>query len=215
MRTFFTVWAGQLISIIGTGLTQFGLAIWVFIETGSVTSLAAVVLAASVPAIIVGLFAGAIVDRQDRRLVMIAADTLTGVGAAVLAVLFLADSVELWHILVVAAVSSMANAFQEPGWLASVPLLVPKKQLNRANGMTQANQALGLVLTERRWSMSPTNSTPRSRAQAKSNTSATRPSTPGSAGRAISRSASSRSGRGVRRPSPASPVPPLRWSSSD
>ena len=147
MRTFFTVWAGQLISIIGSGLTQFGLGIWVFIETGSVTSLAAVILAASLPAIIVGPFAGAVVDRLDRRLVMIVADTVTGVTAAILAALFLTDSVALWHIFALAAVSSTANAFQEPAWLASVPLLVPKKHLNRANGMTQANQALGLVLT--------------------------------------------------------------------
>lgn len=147
MRTFFTVWIGQLVSIIGSGLTQFGLAIWVFTETGSVTSLASVIIAGAVPAIIVGTFAGAVVDRVDRRRLMIGADTVTGLGAAALAALFFMDTVQLWHILLVAGVSSTANAFQEPAWLASVPLLVPKKQLSRANGMTQANQALGLVLT--------------------------------------------------------------------
>lgn len=147
MRTFLTVWFGQLISIVGSGLTQFGLALWIFGETRSVTSLATVVLAASLPAIIVGPFAGSVVDRFDRRMVMIAADTVTGISAAVMAALFLTDTIQFWQILVMVGISSIANAFQEPAWLASVPLLVPKEQLSRANGMTHANQALGFVMT--------------------------------------------------------------------
>ena len=147
LRTFFIVWFGQMISVIGSGLTQFGLAIWVFIETDSVTSLALVILAGAVPAIVVGPFAGTIVDRIDRRLVMLAADTMAGAATLTLALLWIAGNLEFWHILLVAGVGSVANAFQEPAYLASVTLLVPKRHLNRANGLTNANQALGFVLT--------------------------------------------------------------------
>jgi len=147
MRTFFIVWGGQLVSVLGSGLTRFGVAFWVFGETGSVTSLAMVIFAASVPAIIIGPFAGTFVDRFDRRLIMIGADFLAGASTVALAVIWLTGNLELWHIIGVSAVGAVGEAFQVPAYLASVTLLVPKEQLNRANGLTNANQALGFVVT--------------------------------------------------------------------
>jgi len=147
MRTFFIVWGGQLVSVLGSGLTRFGVAFWVFGETGSVTSLAMVIFAASVPAIIIGPFAGTFVDRFNRRLIMIGADFLAGASTVALAVIWLTGNLELWHIIGVSAVGAVGEAFQVPAYLASVTLLVPKEQLNRANGLTNANQALGFVVT--------------------------------------------------------------------
>jgi MFS family permease len=147
MRTFFVVWGGQLVSVIGSGLTRFGVAFWVFGETNSVTSLAMVILAGSVPAILIGPFAGTFVDRFDRRLIMIGADTLAGISSVALAVLWLTGNLELWHIIGASVVGAIGDTFQVPAYLASVTLLVPKKQLSRANGLTNVNQALGLVLT--------------------------------------------------------------------
>ncbi|OFW67394.1 MAG: hypothetical protein A2Z12_05980 [Actinobacteria bacterium RBG_16_68_21] len=146
MRTFFTVWGGQLVSVIGTSLTGFGLSIWVYVETGSVTKLALVSLAFAVPATAISPFAGALVDRWDRRIVMLAADTAAGLGSLAIALLFMADSLQLWHIYLVVAVGAIGNAFQSPAWMASIPLLVPKAQLGRANGMVQLNDGLSLVI---------------------------------------------------------------------
>src|SRR3970040_1618340 len=78
MRTFFTVWGGQLVSVLGTTLTAFGLQIWVYTEIGSVTALAIASLFFALPSTIVAPFAGALVDRWDRRRVMIASDTMAG-----------------------------------------------------------------------------------------------------------------------------------------
>jgi MFS family permease len=147
MRTFFVVWGGQLVSVIGSGLTRFGVAFWVFGETNSVTSLAMVILAGSVPAILIGPFAGTFVDRFDRRLIMIGADTLAGISSVALAVFWLTGNLELWHIIGASVVGAIGETFQVPAYLASVTLLVPKKQLSRANGLTNVNQALGFVLT--------------------------------------------------------------------
>ncbi len=147
MRTFFVVWGGQLVSVIGSGLTRFGVAFWVFGETNSVTSLAMVILAGSVPAILIGPFAGTFADHFDRRLIMIGADTLAGISSVALAVLWLTGNLELWHIIGASVVGAIGDTFQVPAYLASVTLLVPKKQLSRANGLTNVNQALGLVLT--------------------------------------------------------------------
>lgn len=146
MRTFVTVWSGQLVSVFGTSLTGFGLTMWVYLETGSVTALAMASLAFALPATVLAPFAGALVDRWDRRMVMLAADAVAGVGTLSILLLFDAGMLELWHIYVVAAVGAVANTFQSPAWMASMPLLVPKDLLGRANGMDQVNGGLSLVL---------------------------------------------------------------------
>jgi len=73
-RTFLIVWFGQLISLVGSGLTWFGLSVWVFLETGSVTDLSLMLLASQLPRIVLSPGAGAFVDRWDRRWAMIISD---------------------------------------------------------------------------------------------------------------------------------------------
>jgi len=146
MRTFFIVWGGQLVSVLGTTMTGFGLQIWVFVETGSVTNLALVSLFFTLPAIIISPFAGALVDRWDRRNVMLASDAIAGAATLLVAILYTTDALALWHIYILVGIGSAGNAFQAPAWMASIPLLVPKAQLGRANGLVQLNEGLSLVL---------------------------------------------------------------------
>jgi DHA3 family macrolide efflux protein-like MFS transporter len=145
MRTFLTVWAGQLVSITGTTLTGFGLQIWVYLETGSVTRLALVSLAFALPSVLLSPIAGALVDRWDRRLTMLGADLLAGAATLALAVLYFGGGLEIWHLYLLAGVGALGNAFQAPAWMAAIPLLVPKRHLGRANGLVQANEAVALV----------------------------------------------------------------------
>ncbi|MDF1595048.1 MAG: MFS transporter [Acidimicrobiia bacterium] len=144
-RTFLIVWIGQLISVTGSTLTGFGLAIWVYVETDSVTLLAVLTLAASVPGMAITPFAGPLVDRMDRRIVMLLADSAAGLATMAAAALYFTGNLEVWHIYPIAAVGSMANAFQEPAYLASVPLMVPKEHIGRANGMIQLGPAIGTI----------------------------------------------------------------------
>ncbi len=146
MRTFFVVWGGQLVSVLGTTMTGFGLQIWVFVETGSVTNLALVSLFFALPAIIISPFAGALVDRWDRRSVMLVSDAIAGAATLLVAILYATDALALWHIFILVGIGSVGNAFQAPAWMASIPLLVPKAQLGRANGLVQLNDGLSLVM---------------------------------------------------------------------
>jgi len=146
MRTFFVVWIGQLISVVGSNLTGFGLAIWMYLETDSVTLLALIMLATTLPGIVIGPLAGAFVDRLDRRKVMLIGDSSAGTATLVVVLLLLTDQLELWHIYLMATIVSVANSFQEPAYTASVPLLVPKKHLGRANGLVQMGQAMGALV---------------------------------------------------------------------
>lgn len=146
MRAFLVVWGGQLISVTGTTVSGFALQFWVFLETGSVTDLALVTLAFMLPATLLAPFAGALVDRWDRRLVMIGADTLAAAATIVIAVLYATDSLQIWHLYGLAGVGAVGNAFQNPAWMAAMPTLVPKKHLGRANGMTQLIEGVSFVL---------------------------------------------------------------------
>jgi MFS family permease len=144
-RTFFIVWFGQLVSLVGTSLTGFGLSIFIFQETGSVTQLAAVLFAGLVPRLIVGPFAGALVDRWDRRKAMLLSDLGAGVGTLALVALYFTGNLALWNILIAVAVSGLFQAFQFPAYSAAMQVLVPKDQFSRASGLIQLAEALGNI----------------------------------------------------------------------
>ncbi|MFH1331511.1 MAG: MFS transporter [Actinomycetota bacterium] len=146
MRTFLVVWAGQLVSITGTALTGFGLQVWVYLETGSVTRLALVSLAYALPAVLLSPLAGVVADRIDRRLAMLAADALAGISTVAIAVLFFTGSLELWHIYVLSGFGAVGNTLQTPAWMAAISLLVPKKHLGRANGLVMTSEAVSIVV---------------------------------------------------------------------
>jgi len=146
MRTFLIIWLGQIISIIGSGLTGFGLAVWIFEETGQATPFALTVLFGNLPRILLSPFAGALVDRLNRRWVMILADTGSGVLTVGALLLIMWGQLEVWHIYTLAALSACLAAFQEPAYTASITMLVPKKDLARANGLMQMGQALEMLI---------------------------------------------------------------------
>jgi MFS transporter, DHA3 family, macrolide efflux protein len=144
-QTFFTIWIGQLASVIGSGLTNFGLGVWVLKETGSVTSFALIIMFASVPAIIAAPFAGVIVDKWKRKWVMVISDSVAGVSTLIIFALIYFNLFEVWHLYITAAVSSLFSSLQMPAYQATIPLLVRKEQLGRANGMVQMADALSVV----------------------------------------------------------------------
>ncbi|MDQ1372120.1 MAG: transporter, family, macrolide efflux protein [Candidatus Thermoplasmatota archaeon] len=154
MRRFFVIWGAQASSLIGSALVQFALVWWLTIETGSATVLAIAMVAAMLPQILLGPFAGALVDRWNRRRVMISADVGIALATSVLIALFALDFVEVWHIYALLMVRSAGGSFHWPAMAASTTLMVPKKHLARVGGLNQAIQgavgiagpALGAVL---------------------------------------------------------------------
>lgn len=146
MRAFIIIWIGQLISLVGSGLTSFALGVWIFDQTGQATPFALVAFLSSVPRLLLSPLAGSLVDRWDRRKVMIAADTGSAVLTALLAGLLFFGDLQIWHIYLLAALTSCFGAFQEPAYLASITMLVPKKELTRASGLMQAGQSLETLI---------------------------------------------------------------------
>lgn len=147
MKTFFIIWGGQLISMLGSGLTQFALGVWIYDQTKQATPFAITVLLGSLPRILLLAVAGSIADRFNRRRIMIAADTLSALLTLFIFILLNMGGLQLWHIYLLAALSSVLSAFQEPAYTASISMIVPKEKLGSANGMVQMGQAISSVLT--------------------------------------------------------------------
>lgn len=147
MRTFSIIWLGQCVSIVGSGLTRFALGLWVYQQTGSVTRFAFIALASILPHLLLSPLAGALVDRWDRRKAMILSDIGAGVSTFMIALLFFTHRLEVWHIYLATAMSAACGTFQWPAYTAAITLLVPKKNLGRANGMVQFGQAASEILT--------------------------------------------------------------------
>ena len=146
IRIFNIVWLGQLISIVGSNLTRFALGLWVYQQTASVTQFAFIALCSILPHLLLSPFAGVLIDRWDRRRVMILSDTGAACSTLFIVALFLTKRLDLWAIYLLTAVSASCDTFQGPAYAASISLLVPKKHLGRANGMVQFGQAVSEIL---------------------------------------------------------------------
>jgi len=143
---FFTIWSGQALSLFGSALVQFALIWWLTQKSGSATVLAVATLVGMLPQIIIGPFAGALVDRWNRRTIMIIADGTIAVFSLLLAYLFATGKVELWHVFAIMAIRSTGGAFHFPAMAATTPLMVPKEQLTRINGLNQALQGINALI---------------------------------------------------------------------
>ncbi|MBW6465752.1 MAG: MFS transporter [Brevefilum sp.] len=145
-RTFLVIWFGQLISLTGSGLTGFAIGVWVFLETGSTTLFALIQLFTTLPNIMMGPISGALVDRWDRRKAMLFSDTGSAACTLIIFILLTLGKLELWHIYILLTISSSFATFQWPAYSAAMTLLVPKKQLGRANGLVQVAEGVAQIL---------------------------------------------------------------------
>ncbi len=147
MSVFNIVWLGQLVSILGSNLTNFALDIWVYQHSDSVTQLSLLFLFTTLPNVLLSPFIGVVIDKYNRRLVMIFSDSGVALITLIMFFLLLTGKIEIWHIYLANTVSSICNAFQAPAFTASTTLLVPKQHLARANGMNELSEALGELLS--------------------------------------------------------------------
>ena len=156
LRNYLPMGIGQIVSLVGSALVQFSLVWYVTKQTGSATVLASATTAALLPNILLGPFVGALVDRWNRKLVMIIADLVVALATAVLAVLFATGAIQIWHIIAILLTRSAAGVFQGPARTAATTLMVPQEHLSRLGGINQAvdgminvfSPALGALLLE-------------------------------------------------------------------
>jgi MFS transporter, DHA3 family, macrolide efflux protein len=148
IRVFLIIWFGQVVSLLGSGLTSFALGVWVYQRTGSVTKFALILFFAALPGIVLSPIAGAIVDRWDRRRIIILSDAMAALTSAILLVLLWDESrnlLSIWHIYALMVIASFANALHEPAYASATTLLVPKQHYGRASGLVQMGDGIARI----------------------------------------------------------------------
>lgn len=143
---FFTLWIGQAFSLLGSQLVQFSLVWWLTDTTHSATVLASATLFALLPQILISPFAGALVDRWNRKRVMMLADSGIALVSLGLAYMFVVGRVQPWHVYLVMLIRSTGGAFHFPSMQASTSLMVPDQHLARVGGLNQSlNGAMNIA----------------------------------------------------------------------
>jgi len=137
MRAFVVVWIGQVVSLLGTAMTTFALTLWTYQVTGKATPLAMVGFFFVVPIVFLGPFVGVLVDRGNRKLLMMLSDLAAALTTVIVLILYATHSLQVWHLYVTATLSGIFQGFQWPSYSAAISLMLPKEQYGRANGMLE------------------------------------------------------------------------------
>lgn len=136
-RKFMLLWSGDFISAIGSGLTSFGLGVYVFQQTGKASLVALITLLAFLPSLLLSPIAGVLADRYDRRLLMVLGDSLSAVGLLFILANMLLGEVQLWHICVGVTISSVFASLLEPAYKATISDMLHPEQYSKASCLVQ------------------------------------------------------------------------------
>ncbi len=135
LRKFILLWAGELISSIGGGLTSFGLGVYIFQQTGSAANMALITLLGFLPTLLLSVPAGALADRYDRRLLMMIGDGCSALGIVFILVCMMNGGTSLAQICIGVLISSVFSALLEPAFRATITDLLTKEEFSRASGL--------------------------------------------------------------------------------
>ncbi len=145
MAPFMTLWTGQALSLLGSQSVQFAIIWWITVQTGSAAALAAATFVGLVPQVVLGPVIGTLVDRWNRKAVMMGADLIVAAASLVLSFAFFTGRAGLTAVFLVLLVRALGSTFHGPAMLASTSLMVPDRHLTRIQGINEALQG-GLAI---------------------------------------------------------------------
>ena len=134
-RKFILLWAGELISQLGGGLTSFGLGVYAFNQTGRATDMALITLLGFLPGLLFSAPAGVLADKYDRRLLMMIGDGCSGAGVIFILLCMLNGGATLIQIYIGVFISSVFSSLLEPSYRATITDLLTKEEFTKANGL--------------------------------------------------------------------------------
>ncbi len=135
MSGFTIVWLGQIVSVLASMMTNFGMTLWMYKQTESATAMGLMQVAFITPFLLLSPIAGAMVDRYNRKLMMMVSDLGAVLATTGILILYITGLLEFWHLYVAAVINGLGNTFQWPAYSAAISTMVPKEQYGRANGM--------------------------------------------------------------------------------
>jgi MFS family permease len=135
MFGFTIVWFGQIISLLGSSMTVFAMTIWAFEKTNAATALTMIGFFYVAPMLIASPFAGALVDRSNRKMMMMIPDIASGIASFIILILFTTGHLQIWHLFITSAFQGVFQSLQWPAYSAAISTMIPKEHYGRANGM--------------------------------------------------------------------------------
>jgi DHA3 family macrolide efflux protein-like MFS transporter len=141
MLGFSLVWLGQIVSVLASGMTTFAMTIYMYQQTHSATAMAFVQVSYITPFLLMSPVAGVMVDRYNRKTMMMVSDIAGGAATLVLCLLYFSGHLQYWQIYVTSAVAGIGTTFQWPAYSAAISVMLPKEQYGRANGMMSLIEA--------------------------------------------------------------------------
>lgn len=146
MKKYIIFWLSQTVSQLGSSMTSFALILWVYMQNGSAMEVSLMTFFNYIPFIIVSLFSGAFVDRYSKKKIMVIADTVAGLGTIAVLILYIRNSLQVYHIYLVNFVIGITNAFQGPAIAVVTGKIISKEKISRASGFVSFSNNLNMVL---------------------------------------------------------------------
>jgi MFS family permease len=136
LRTFLILWIGQMTSILGSEMTNFAITIWAWQIAGQATPLSLIFFFTYTPKLVAASFAGLLVDRWNRKQLMMGGDTAAGISTIAILLLLLTGRLEIWHFYITAAINGLFGYIQSLAFSASMSAIVPPRHYTRATAMS-------------------------------------------------------------------------------
>ena len=142
LKDFYVLWSTQSLSQLGSAITGFALTLWLYEKTGSALSTATLTICTYAPYVIMSIFAGAISDKFDKKKTMLVCDTLAGLMTVLVFVLYRTETLSVWHLYAINAVSGLMNTVQQPASEVAYTLIVPKEYYQKTSGLQSLSRSM-------------------------------------------------------------------------
>ena len=146
LKTFFVLWSTQSLSQLGSAMTSFALALWLYGETGSALQTALLSVCSYAPYVVMSVFAGALSDRWDKKKTMLACDSLAALSTIAVLVLLKGGWLAPWHMYLLNALSGLMNTVQQPASDVAMTLITPPRWYQKTSGLRSLSNSLVTIL---------------------------------------------------------------------
>lgn len=147
LRSFLVLWSTQSLSALGSSMTSFALIIWSYQSEGSALTTALLSVCSYVPYVVMSIFAGALSDRWNKKVIMLVSDSFAALCTITTLVLLQLGKLEIWHLYCLNGLSGLMNTIQQPAADVTNSLLVPKKHYQKVSGMRSLSNSVVSILT--------------------------------------------------------------------
>lgn len=146
LKDFLILWSTQSVSQLGSSITGFALTLWLYEKTGSSLSTAVLAICSYAPYVLMSIFAGALTDRFDKKKTMLGCDVFAAICTMIVFVLFRTNSLMVWHLYVLNAISGLMNTVQQPASEVAMTLIIPEKYYQKTSGLRSLSSSLISIL---------------------------------------------------------------------